>query len=405
MRDIEGKVMTLSGEPTATSTERLPTAQGGPLTGIKVIELAGLGPGPFAAMMLADLGAEVIRVDQVDKPPMFNRRYEVNGRSRRSIALNLKTQAGREIALTLAAQSDALIEGMRPGVAERLGIGPDACLASNPALVYGRISGWGQDGPYSQMAGHDLTYLAITGGLHSIGHADRPPVPPLNAVADFGGGGMHLAFGVLAGILRARESGQGDVIDASIVESAGSLFGMIRGLLAEQSWQDERESNLLDGGAPYYRVYRCADGKDVAVGAIEPIFWEQLIQRVGLGEDPLMYHRDDRSLWPQIRRRLTERFLQEPRDEWVRRTVGSDACLAPVLSLEESTRDEHLLARHALTQVNGIPQPSPSPRFRYAGTSAPRPTPEVGAHSSAILQESGYTSDQIKRLRETGAIA
>ncbi|MFF0492452.1 CaiB/BaiF CoA transferase family protein [Nocardia sp. NPDC004068] len=363
-----------------------------------------MGPGPFAAMTLADLGAEVIRVDRAAGSPPVDRRFEVNGRSRRSIAVDLKSESGRAIVLRLVAGADALIEGMRPGVTERLGLGPDDCLTANPALVYGRMTGWGQHGPYARLAGHDINYLAIAGALHPIGVADRPSVPPLNVVGDFGGGGMYLALGIVAGVLRARATGQGDVVDASIVDGVGALYGMIRGFVGEGTWADRREANLLDGGTPYYRTYRCADGKEVAVGALEPQFWAELVKRIGLADDPLMSRRDDRSCWPQLQARLAEHFATRTRDEWVELTEDSDACLTPVLSLAESLADPHLRARNAFRNIDGSAHPAPAPRFRRAGERAPTPTPMVGEHTAAILADLGYSDDEVDALRAAGAI-
>lgn len=380
------------------------TSAAGPLAGVRVIELAGLGPGPFAAMMLADLGAEVTRVDRLGARPIVDRRFDVNSRSRASIAVDLKSARGREIVLKLVGDADVLIEGMRPGVTERLGLGPVDCLAVNPRIVYGRMTGWGQGGPYAHTAGHDLTYLAVTGGLHAIGYADRPPVPPLNMVADFGGGGMYLAFGIVAAVLRARATGEGDVIDASIVDGVNSLHGMVRGFLSERSWVDERESNLLDGGAPYYRVYRCQDGKDLAIAAIEPQFWTALIERIGLAEHPLMAARDDRERWAELRDALAAHFASRPRADWIALTVGSDACLAPVLTFEESLKDPQLRARDAFTEVEGIWHPVPAPRFERAGTVHPRPAPQVGENTDEVLERFGFSATEVAQLRADGAI-
>lgn len=381
-----------------TVDEQARGRRSGPLHGVRVIELAGIGPAPFAAMVLADLGADVIRVEHPRGASTISPKYDVTGRSRRSIALDLKSPAGREVGLELIASADVVLEGLRPGVAERLGLGPAECLERRPALVYGRMTGWGQTGPYSQTAGHDLTYLAVAGALNTIGYADRAPVPPLNVVGDFGGGAMYLALGVLAALLRARQTGEGDVIDASIVDGAASLYALMRGFLAEGTWLDQRESNMLDGGAPYYRVYRCSDGLDLAVAAIEPQFWAELLSRIGLADDLLMRRRDDRSQWPAIRDRLGKHFASRPRQQWVDLTVGTDACLAPILTLEESLTDAHMMARGAFTEIDGVQHPAPAPRFQRAGALPPTRAPRPGEHTDEILAELGYDQDLITDL-------
>ncbi len=377
----------------------------GPLSGVKVVELAGIGPAPFAAMVLADLGADVIRIDRPHAPPVVRREFDVTSRSRRSLAVDIRTPAGRDLVLRLVAQSDVLLEGMRPGVAERLHLGPVECHAVRESLVYGRMTGWGQDGPYAHTAGHDITYLAVTGGLHAIGHADRPPAVPVNVVGDFGGGAMYLALGVVAGVLRARSTGRGDVVDASIVDGVGSLYAMVRGFMAQGTWKDDRESNFLDGGAPYYRAYRCADGKDIAVGAMEPQFWAELQRRIGLEGHPILARRDDPVAWDEITQFLAEHFATRPRDAWVDLTAGTDACLAPVLSLEESLNDPHLRERSAFVDVDGMPHPAPSPRFAVAGTREPERPPRVGEHTDAILSELGLTAREIAELRSSDTVA
>jgi alpha-methylacyl-CoA racemase len=382
-----------------------PIPSPGPLCGLRVVELAGIGPVPFAAMMLADLGAQVVRVVRSNDTPAIPPEFDVTGRSRRSIALDLKTAEGRTIALDLISSSDVVLEGLRPGVVERLGLGPTECLERRDSLVYGRMTGWGQSGPYAQTAGHDLTYLAVAGALNPIGCADRPPVPPLNVVGDFGGGAMYLAFGILAAVLRARETGIGEVIDASIVDGAASLYAMMRGFLAEGSWLDKRESNLLDGGAPYYRVYRCADGLDIAVGAIEPQFWAELLERIGLSDEPLMKERDDRTQWPAIRDRLAEHFATRPRQDWVDLTAGTDACLAPVLTFAESLADPHMTSRRAFHGIDGVQHPAPAPRFERAGERPPTRAPRPGEHTDAILAELGYDDETVARLRTEGVVS
>jgi alpha-methylacyl-CoA racemase len=380
----------------------------GALAGLRVLELAGMGPAPFCGTLLADLGAEVVRVDRAGGSPPAgvpdDPRTEYLGRSRRSIAVDLKQPAGRELVLDLAAGSDVLLEGFRPGVAERLGVGPADVLARNRALVYGRMTGWGQDGPYAPTAGHDLTYLAVTGALHAIGRADQPPPPPLNVIGDFGGGGTYLAIGVLAAVLHARTTGEGQVVDASIVDGTASLLGMIHGFHAGGVWQDRREANMLDGGAPYYAVYRCSDGRDVAVGAIEPQFWATLLDRIGQAGDPVLARRDDRAAWPEVRARLAEVFATAPREHWVELTAGTDACLAPVLSLTESATDPHAVARGAFVDVDGVAQPAPAPRLDRTPARAPYRAPVPGEHSAEVLAELGLAPDRIDELLTAGVV-
>jgi alpha-methylacyl-CoA racemase len=367
-----------------------------PLAGVRVVELAGMGPAPYCTMLLADLGADVVRVDRpgtVAGDP----RTEVLGRSRRSVVADLKTAEGREVVLRLVERSDVLLEGFRPGVTERLGLGPDACLERNPRLVYGRMTGWGQEGPYAATAGHDITYLAVTGALHAIGAADRPAVPPLNVVGDFGGGGTFLAIGVLAALLEAARSGVGQVVDASIVDGTQSLLGMVRGFHADGDWLDRREANMLDGGAPYYGVYTCADGGEVAVGAIEPQFWAALLERMGCAEDPVLARRDDRDAWPEVRARLETIFATRSRDAWVELTAGTDACLMPVLSLVESLDDPHNAARGAFVDVDGVPQPAPAPRFSRSRPQQPTRAPYPGEHTDEVLRELGLPAPTTDR--------
>ncbi|HZU71190.1 MAG TPA: CaiB/BaiF CoA-transferase family protein, partial [Acidimicrobiales bacterium] len=334
----------------------------GPLQGVRVVEVAGIGPGPFAAMMLADMGAEVIRVDRAQavrggdpaRPPM-----DVLARGRRSIGVDLKNPDGVETVLRLVEGSQALIEGFRPGVAERLGIGPQECLARNPALVYGRMTGWGQDGPYASMAGHDINYIALAGTLHPIGRAGGPPVPPLNLVGDFGGGGMLLAFGVACGLLEAGRTGQGQVVDAAMVDGAAVLAAMFHGFTASGIWTEERGTNLLDTGAHFYDVYETADARFVSIGSIEPQFYAELLRLTGLeGED--LPHQMDRSQWAALKERLAAVFRTKTRDEWCSIMEGTDVCFAPVLSLSEAPAHPHNQARRTFVEVGGVVQPAPA---------------------------------------------
>ncbi|MEN3278714.1 MAG: alpha-methylacyl-CoA racemase, partial [Massilia sp.] len=322
----------------------------GPLTGLKIIELVGLGPCPFAAMMLADMGAEVIRIDRKTKPgadnpyPMLGTKYDVMARGRRSLALDLKHPDARELVLKLVEQADILIEGFRPGVMERLGLGPDDCMSRNPKLVFGRITGWGQTGPLAHAAGHDLNYIALSGMLHAMGRADSPPSPPLNLVGDFGGGAMMLAFGVVCAALEAKNSGKGQVVDAAMTDGAALLGAMMYGLRARGSWRDAREANMLDGGAPFYDTYACADGRFVSIGAIEPQFYAKLLALAG-ATDPAFEARNDAVRWPSLKQKFAALFATRSRDEWCALLEGTDACFAPVLDMEEAPRHPHNVAR------------------------------------------------------------
>jgi len=336
-------------------------------------------------MMLSDMGANVVRVERGGELDAWSR-SPVLDRGRRSVVVDLKTAAGVEATLGLVTHADVVLEGWRPGVAERLGVGPHECLARNPHLVYGRITGWGRSGPYADTAGHDITYLATTGALHAIGRSGERPVPPVNLVGDFGGGGMLLAFGVLCAVIHARETGRGQVVDAAIVDGVAALTGMLHGFMAHGLWEDTRGVNLLDGGAPFYDTYACADGKHVAVGALEARFFRALVERLGIADDPAFAGDHlDRACWPAIRARLTETFLQRTRDEWHALLKNTDACVAPVLSFAEAIHDEHNLARELFCGVGGELQPAPTPRFSDTPCATPRPAPTPGAHTERIL--------------------
>jgi alpha-methylacyl-CoA racemase len=376
----------------------------GPLAGVRVLELPAIGPVPFLGMLLADLGADVIRIDRLPGAAGLGDLMAASpmGRGRRSIALDLRKPGAAEAALRIAAKCDALIEGFRPGVAERLGIGPDAVLARNPKLVYGRMTGWGQDGPLAPRAGHDITYLAITGLLHGIGPAAGPPVPPINYLADFGGGAMFLATGLLAALLHARTTGEGQVVDAAMTDGAAYLGSMTRTFVSRGTWQDERESNMLDGGAPNYRCYETADGKWVAVGALEPQFWSTLLQALGLDEatTPTPYAAQD---WEACRKVLADAFRARTRDEWAELLAPLDACVAPVLTLEEALHHPHNVARGTFVDVAGAPLPGPAPRFsRTPGVTGP--VGEIGAATRELLAEAGYGDTELAELRAAGAI-
>jgi alpha-methylacyl-CoA racemase len=337
---------------------------GHPLAGVTVVEIAGLGPTPFCGMMLADMGADVVRVDRPAARADGWARSPTLDRGRRVVELDLKSEDDVAALLDLVADADAFIEGFRPGVAERLGIGPAQCLARQPSLVYGRMTGWGQTGPYAHTAGHDITYLATTGVLAAIGRSGGPPVVPLNLLGDFGGGGMLLAFGIVCGLLEARRTGKGRVVDAAIVDGAATLSAMIHGFRAQGEWQDRRGSNLLDSGAPFYDVYECRDGRYIAVGALEARFYRAILEGLGLGDDPaLAGDHLDRDTWPTIRERLTTAFAARTRDEWAATFASSDACVAPVLTFAEAEDDAHHRARGILVERDGIVQPAPAPRF------------------------------------------
>jgi alpha-methylacyl-CoA racemase len=379
----------------------------GPLAGLRVVEIAGLGPGPFAGMMLADAGADVIRVDRADARPGVagSGPLDVIGRGRRSIALDLKRPEAVEVVLRLAERSDVLFEGFRPGVMERLGIGPEPCLARNPALVYGRMTGWGQDGPLAPAAGHDIAYIALAGALGLIGRPEEPPPPPVNVVGDYGGGGMLLAFGIVCAVLEARRTGRGQVVDAAIVDGTALLTALFHGLRAGGRWSEARTANLLDGGAPFYGSYECADGRFVAVGALEPKFSTELLDRLGVAaDDDLRRRLYDPSAWPELRERLAAIFRTRAREEWCALLEGTDACFAPVLSLGEVAAHPHNAARGTFTEVSGVVQPAPAPRFSVTPGAIAGVASEPGADTDAILGECGYGGPEVDALRAVGAV-
>jgi len=375
----------------------------GALEGIRVIEIAGIGPVPFAGMMLADHGADVIRVDRPGGTRggvPTERAADVLARSRTSIVLDLKSAAGVAVFRDLCASADALIEGFRPGVMERLGLGPDQLIAANPRLVYGRMTGWGQDGPYAQSAGHDINYIALAGVLNGIGRAGEKPVPPANLIGDFGGGGMLLAFGTLAAIIAAQRTGQGQVVDCAMSEGAALLSAMLWGFKAQGHWQDARGVNTLDGGAPYYDSYETADGKYIAFGPIEPQFYAEFCRRVGLDGDPAFAGQLDPANWPMLKARLDALFATRTRAEWCGLLEGSDACFAPVLSMSEAPDHPHNRARSVFAEIGGVMQPMPAPRF--SGTPAPRPEAPgpAGREGRAILAGLGYSPARVVVLTE-----
>lgn len=374
----------------------------GPLTGLRVIEFAGLGPGPFCGMMLADHGAEVIRID---RPGARSDPRDALARSRRSLVLDMKQADAISVARKLCAGADAIIEGYRPGVMERMGLGPEVLLADNPDLVYGRMTGWGQHGPYADAAGHDINYIALSGVLHGIGRADDKPVVPLNYVGDFGGGGMMLAFGIVAALLAVKAgTARGQVIDCAMTDGSATLAAMTWSFHAMGIYADARGVNILDGAAPFYDSYLCADGKALAIGAIEPQFYALLREKTGLDADADFDAQHDKSRWPQQKDKLAAVIAQKTRDEWAAIFEGSDACVAPILSLSEAPHHPHNIARGTFVEVGGAVQPAPAPRFSVSDNAPPRAAQAVGADSVALLEEAGYDAETIDRYRDAGVI-
>ena len=377
----------------------------GPLSGYTVIELRGIGPGPFCGMVLADLGADVIRIDRADEVPAEPPRrppLDILGRGRRSVALNLKKPEAIEAVMKMIEGADALIEGFRPGVMERLGLGPEACLARNPALVFGRMTGWGQEGPYAQMAGHDINYIALAGCLAHIGRPDEAPVPPLNLAGDFGGGGMLLAVGVMAGLLETAKSGRGQVVDAAMVDGAALLMASFHGL-ANIGRLEPRGHNRLDGGSHFYDSYECADGEYVSIGSIEPQFYAELRRLAGL-DQPQWDHQGDATAWPELKAQIAAVFLQKTRAEWCAIMEGSDVCFAPVLTIPEAWEHPHNVERDAFIEVAGIRQPAPAPRFSRTPGSIDGPAAYPGQHSDEVLVRFGFDANAIASLQSCGAL-
>ncbi len=372
----------------------------GPLAGIRIVEMAGIGPGPFACMMLADHGAEVIRID---RPGARVSTKDVLARSRKRIAVDLKSPEGVAVVRDLVASADGLVEGFRPGVMERLGLGPDALIAANPKLVYGRMTGWGQDGPYAQAAGHDINYIALAGALHAFGRAGEKPTPPINLVGDFGGGGMMMAFGMVSALLSARATGRGQVIDCAMTDGSALLMSMIWSFRAQGMWGDDRGVNLLDTGAPFYDTYETADGRYVSIGSLEPQFYALLREAAGLGVDftPQM----DVAAWPARRAALTDIFRRRTRDEWCAVMERTDICFAPVLSLAEAPAHPHNAARTTFVEAGGVTQPAPAPRYSHTPTRAPDMPRDGDDDAAALLAGLGYDSDRVAALRSAGAIA
>lgn len=382
------------------------THRSGPLAGLRILELGGVGPAPFCCMLLADLGADVIRID---RPPGYDggapvdARFQLLHRGRRSVALDLKQPEAVSAVLRLVARADALVEGFRPGVAERMGLGPQACLAANPRLVYGRMTGWGQEGPMADAPGHDINYIAHTGALHAMGRAGERPAIPLNLVGDFGGGSLYLALGLLSALLECRQSGRGQVVDAAMVDGASSLMTLVHGLHAAGYWTDERGTNRLDSGAPWYDVYETKDGGHVGIGANETRFYRNALRLLDLDEATLP-GQHDRAGWPVLRERFATAFRARTRDEWVALADGAQACISPVLSLTEAPADPHLRARGTFVEVDGIVQPAPAPRFSRTPGAIQRPPPRPGQQTDEALRDWGLDAGAIDRLRATGAI-
>ncbi|MDR3507210.1 MAG: CaiB/BaiF CoA-transferase family protein [Caulobacteraceae bacterium] len=372
----------------------------GPLAGLKVVEFAGIGPGPFCGMLLSDLGADVVRIDR--KGGGRGAKSDITSRGRRSVALDLKSPAAIEACLKLVEGADILFEGFRPGVMERLGLGPDVALKRNPKLVYGRITGWGQFGPYASAAGHDMNYIAITGALNAIGTKEKP-VPPLNLVGDFGGGALYLAFGLLAGVIHARSSGQGQVIDCAMSDGAASLMAMFYGFKAAGMWSETRRSNLLDGGAHFYDTYQCSDGGWVSIGSIEPQFYALLLQKTGI-TDPEFQQQMNRDAWPSLSDKLAAVIRTRTRDEWCALMEGADVCFAPVLSMDEAPSHAHNAARQTFVEIDGVTQPAPAPRFSATPGAIQGPPPAIGGHNETALGDWGFSGADIEGLKAAGAL-
>lgn len=379
----------------------------GPLAGLKVVEFAGIGPAPMCAMLLADLGADVVRLDRLQDAGLGVKqptKFELLNRSRRSVALDLKKPEAVAAALRLADGADVLIEGFRPGVMERLGLGPDVCLARNPRLVYGRMTGWGQNGPMADAAGHDLNYIALSGALHAIGSAGGKPVPPLNLVGDFGGGALYLAFGICAALFGVRQTGKGQVVDAAMTDGAASLMTIMYGLFAQGFWRDQRGVNLLDGAAPFYDTYETQDGKHVAVAPIEGKFYDEFVAKLGLDKASLPKQHDTKA-WPELKAKFAAVLKTKTRDEWAAIFAGSDACFAPVLSLAEAPKHPHNVARGTFVEIDGVVQPGPAPRFSRTPGAVQSPPVAAGANTAEALADWGFAPNEVAALRAAGAIA
>ncbi|MEC8071206.1 MAG: CaiB/BaiF CoA-transferase family protein [Pseudomonadota bacterium] len=377
----------------------------GPLAGLRVVELQGIGPGPFCGMMLADMGAEIIRVDRSAAVGSGARSSDVLARGRKSVAVDLKNPEGVETVLKLVESADVLLEGFRPGVTERLGLGPDVCLARNPKLIYGRMTGWGQTGTMAHAAGHDINYISLSGVLHAIGEGNSRPTPPLNLVGDFGGGGMLLAFGIVAALYERATSGQGQVIDAAMTDGSALLMNSIFGLMSQGVWNQNRGSNLLDGGAHFYGTYETKDGKHVSLGSIEPQFYALLLEKTGLDQDPDLAKQMSRDDWPMLREKLAAVMATKTRDEWDGIMLGTDICYAPILNFEEAVEHPHNQARQTFVNSADITQAAPAPRFSRTEPELPQPPVAPGQHTDEILAGIGLGAAAIVDLKESGAVA
>ena len=373
----------------------------GPLSGVKVLEFAGIGPGPFCAMLLSDMGADVIRIDR--KGAQGGSKFDITARGRKSIALDLKNPDAIETVLKLVEKADILQEGFRPGVMERLGLGPDVVLKRNPKIVYGRMTGWGQEGPLAHAAGHDINYISLTGALHAIGPKEGKPVPPLNLVGDFGGGALYLAMGMLAALLSARETGKGQVVDTAMTDGATSLMSMFFGFMASGMWEDDRYRNMLDGGAHFYDTYECSDGKFISIGSIEPQFYALLREKAGL-DDAAYDAQMDKSKWPELKDKIAAVFKTKSRDEWCGIMEGTDICFAPVLSIGEAKDHPHNKARETIVEIDGVVQPNVAPRFFGTPSEIQGPPPSAGGDTDAVLGEFGFSADEIAGLKDKAAI-
>lgn len=375
----------------------------GPLNGVKIIEVGGIGPGPFCGMMLSDMGAEIVRVERKGGLSLSDPKYDLLTRNRKSISINLRTPEGVQTLLRMLEQVDALQEGFRPGVMEKLGLGPDVCLKINPRLVYGRMTGWGQEGPLARAAGHDINYIALSGALHTIGRKGQKPVPPLNLVGDFGGGGMLLAFGMICALYEARNSGRGQVVDAAMTDGSAALMTMIYGLKAAGLWTDKPGTNLLDTGAHFYDTYETADNKFIAIGAIEPQFYELLL-KLGEIEDPDFQNQLDFAQWPQLKEKISQVFKTKTREAWCEIMEGSDVCFAPVLSLSEAPEHPHNQQRKTFVENDGVLQPAPAPRFSRTAPEIKSPPPIPGQDTETVLAEFGFTTQEIESLKASQII-